>query len=85
MLSTMRAARLHAVGEPMRIDQVCPASATGTDIVVEVKALRHGAEPRQLLANWETWYPQMPMPPRPAIHGLDPAASCTSRPRRSSG
>jgi alcohol dehydrogenase len=25
-----------------------------------------------VLANWETWYPQMPLPPRPAIFGLDP-------------
>jgi D-arabinose 1-dehydrogenase-like Zn-dependent alcohol dehydrogenase len=72
MTQTMRAARLHTVGEPMRIDQVPRPVATGTDVVVEVKACGMVPNLANVLANWETWYPQMPMPPRPAIHGLDP-------------
>jgi D-arabinose 1-dehydrogenase-like Zn-dependent alcohol dehydrogenase len=72
MTQTMRAARLHAVGEPMRIDQVERPVARGTDVVVEVKACGMVPNLANVLANWETWYPQMPMPPRPAIHGLDP-------------
>ena len=34
----MRAARLHAVNEPMRIEEVAKPRASGTDVVVEVKA-----------------------------------------------
>ncbi|WP_201840481.1 alcohol dehydrogenase catalytic domain-containing protein [Microvirga zambiensis] len=73
MAQTMRAARLHAVGEPMRIDQVERPVATGTDVVVHVKACGMVPNLANVLANWETWYPQMPLPPRPAIHGLDPS------------
>lgn len=69
----MRAARLHAVGEPMRIDLVeCPV-ASGSDVVVEIKACGMVPNLANVLANWETWYPQMPLPLRPAIHGLDPS------------
>ena len=73
MSQLMRAARLHAVGQPMRIDQVERPVARGTDVVVQVKACGMVPNLGNVLANWETWYPQMPLPPRPAIHGLDPA------------
>jgi alcohol dehydrogenase len=68
----MRAARLHRVGEPMVIDEVERPRATGTDVVVEVKACGMVPNLANVLANWETWYPHEPLPPRPAIFGLDP-------------
>ena len=68
----MRAARLHNVGEPMVIEQVERPHATGTDVIVEVRACGMVPNLANVLANWETWYPHEPLPPRPAIFGLDP-------------
>jgi D-arabinose 1-dehydrogenase-like Zn-dependent alcohol dehydrogenase len=69
---SMRAARLHHVGEPMVIEEVERPRATGTDVIVEVKACGMVPNLANVLANWETWYPHEPLPPRPAIFGLDP-------------
>jgi D-arabinose 1-dehydrogenase-like Zn-dependent alcohol dehydrogenase len=68
----MRAARVHHVGEPMVIEQVEKPRATGTDVIVEVKACGMVPNLGNVLSNWETWYPHQPLPPRPAIFGLDP-------------
>ena len=73
MTIMMRAARLHAVNEPMRIDQVEKPVAAGADVVVEVKACGMVPNLANVLNNWELWYPHQPLPPRPAIFGLDPA------------
>lgn len=70
--ATMRAARLHEIGAPMSIDAVERPRATGTDVVVEVRACGMVPNLANVLANWETWYPHEPLPPRPAIFGLDP-------------
>lgn len=51
MTETMRAARLHAVGEPMRIDEVARPVATGSDVVVEVKACGMVPNLANVLAN----------------------------------
>ena len=72
MTQMMRAARLHAVGEPMVIDEVPRPTASGTDVIVGVKGCGMVPNLANVLANWETWYPHMPLPPRPAIFGLDP-------------
>ncbi len=72
MTQMMRAARLHAVGEPMVIEEVPRPTASGTDVIVEVKGCGMVPNLANVLANWETWYPHMPLPPRPAIFGLDP-------------
>lgn len=68
----MRAARLHSVGEPMSIDLVEKPEVSGNDVIVEVKACGMVPNLANVLANWQTWYPQMPLPPLPAIFGLDP-------------
>lgn len=72
MTGTMRAARMHKVGEPMVIDTVEKPLAAGTDVVVEVKACGMVPNLGNVLANWQSWYPHMPLPPLPAIFGLDP-------------
>lgn len=72
MSEMMRAARMHAVGEPMRIEEVERPSARGTDVIVAVKGCGMVPNLANVLANWQTWYPQMPLPPLPAIFGLDP-------------
>lgn len=68
----MRAARLHDVGGSMIIEEVERPRATGTDVIVEVRACGMVPNLANVLANWETWYPHEPLPPRPAIFGLDP-------------
>jgi len=69
---TMRAARQHRRGDALVIDEVPRPRATGTDVVVEVKACGMVPNLANVLANWETWYPHEPLPPRPAVFGLDP-------------
>ena len=73
MTVMMRAARLHAVNEPMRIEEVAKPRASGTDVVVEVKACGMVPNLANVLNNWENWYPHQPLPPKPATFGLDPA------------
>jgi D-arabinose 1-dehydrogenase-like Zn-dependent alcohol dehydrogenase len=69
---TMLAARQHERGEPLRVERVERPRAAGTDVVVEVKACGMVPNLANVLANWETWFPHEPLPPRPAIFGLDP-------------
>jgi alcohol dehydrogenase len=73
MSETMRAARLHAINTAMTIDTVDKPRARGTDVVVEVKACGLVPNLANVLNNWEIWYPHQPLPPKPAIFGLDPA------------
>ncbi|WP_218035897.1 MULTISPECIES: alcohol dehydrogenase catalytic domain-containing protein [Sphingobium] len=55
----------------MSIDVVEKPMATGTDVVVHVQGCGMVPNLANVLANWQTWYPQMPLPPLPAIFGLD--------------
>lgn len=71
-MGQMKAARLHEVGARMVIDTVEKPVAQGQDVVVEVKACGMVPNLANVLANWQSWYPQMPLPPLPAIFGLDP-------------
>jgi alcohol dehydrogenase len=73
MTLMMRAARMHEVGEPMRLDMVERPRARGTDVVVQVKACGMVPNLGNVLANWPKWCPQLPLPQLPAIFGLDPA------------
>lgn len=75
--TTMLAARLHAVGEPMILEHIPRPRATGTDVVVKVHACGMVPNLANVIANWETWYPHEPLPPRPAIFGLDPVGVVT--------
>lgn len=68
---TMLAARLHAVGQPMRLDTVPTPRPGPTDILLQVKACGVVPNLRNVLANWETWFPHQPLPKLPATFGLD--------------
>ncbi|MFI7583465.1 alcohol dehydrogenase catalytic domain-containing protein [Kocuria sp. M1N1S27] len=70
--ATMRAARQHERGAAMVIDEIERPRATGTDVVVKVAACGMVPNLANVLANWEAWYPHEPLPPTPAIFGLDP-------------
>jgi alcohol dehydrogenase len=73
MQPTMRAARMHEVGAPMRIDTIPVPKIGSTDVLVNVKACGMVPNLGNVLANWTKWFPHLPLPPLPAIFGLDPA------------
>lgn len=70
-MATMTAARLHKVGAEMVIEQVPMPTAGASDIVVEVKACNLVPNLHNILANWQSWFPALPLPRLPAIFGLD--------------
>jgi len=69
----MRAARLHAVGDPMIIDTISIPKPRPTDVLVRVKACGIVPNMANVIANWPTWFPHQPLPKLPAIFGLDTA------------
>ena len=66
-------ARMHEVGGPLRIEPVPVPRPGSTDVLVRVRSCGIVPNLGNILANWTTWYPEMPLPPLPAIFGLDPA------------
>lgn len=73
MSTTMTAARMHHVGEPMSLDEVPLPEPTASDVRVRVHACNIVPNLANILRNWTTWFPQNPLPALPAIFGLDPA------------
>lgn len=73
MEKTMRAARMHEVGGAMSVDTIPVPKPGSTDVLVQVKACGMVPNLGNVLANWTRWFPQLPLPPLPAIFGLDPA------------
>lgn len=73
-MDTMIAARLHAYGEPMKLDRIPIPDPRPGDVLVEVK--RCGIVPnlQRVISNFfGTQAPDLKaMPPLPAIFGLDP-------------
>ncbi|MFJ2442595.1 alcohol dehydrogenase catalytic domain-containing protein [Streptomyces sp. NPDC087658] len=73
MSAIMRAARMHDVGEPMRIEELpVPVPGPG-DVRVAVHAVNIVPNLANILNMWTTWFPHSPLPTLPAIFGLDPA------------
>src|SRR3984893_7417640 len=72
MPTTMRAARMHAVGGPMSIDTIPVPKPGSTDVLVQVKTCGMVPNLGNVLANWNKWFPHLPLPKLPAIFGLDP-------------
>ena len=72
-MATMKAARLHKVGEAMRIEQLPIPEPGQNDVLVRVRACGIVPNLGNILANWTTWFPELPLPPLPAVFGLDPA------------
>ena len=77
-MTTMLAAKLHKIGEPMRLEQVPVPTPRPTDVLVAVKAC--GVVPNliNVLTHWQTWFPELPLPKLPAIFGLDVAGVIAS-------
>lgn len=73
IMPVMRAARIHGVGEPFRIDEVSTPKATGDDVLVEVKSCSLVPNLKNVIHHFPSWFPHLPLPPFPAIFGLDAA------------
>jgi D-arabinose 1-dehydrogenase-like Zn-dependent alcohol dehydrogenase len=73
MTRMMRAARLHAIGEPFRVDTVPIPDVRPTDVLVEVKAAGVVPNLRNVVTHYSKWFPFLPLPKLPAIYGLDSA------------
>ncbi|MEI4271137.1 alcohol dehydrogenase catalytic domain-containing protein [Klenkia sp. LSe6-5] len=72
-MTTMQVARLHAIGDPMRLEQVPVPEPRPTDVVVEVKACNFVPNLKNVLALYAEWFPFLPLPELPAVFGLDSA------------
>jgi D-arabinose 1-dehydrogenase-like Zn-dependent alcohol dehydrogenase len=70
-MTKMRAARLHAIGQPMSIDTIDVPTPRPTDVLVRVKACGIVPNMANVINNWPTWFPHQPLPKLPAIFGLD--------------
>lgn len=73
MSATMRAARMHHVGEPMRIDEIPIPNPGPGEVRVAVHAVNIVPNLANILNMWTTWFPDSPLPTLPATFGLDPA------------
>lgn len=73
MEQTMLSARLHAVGEPMRVEEVARPVPRPSDVLIKVKACGVVPNLRNVLRHWQSWFPELPLPILPASFGLDVA------------
>ncbi|MET9819074.1 alcohol dehydrogenase catalytic domain-containing protein [Streptomyces sp. NPDC006355] len=73
MTATMRAARMHDVGEPMRIERIPVPQPGPGDVRVAVHAVNIVPNLANILSMWTTWFSHSPLPTLPAVFGLDPA------------
>ena len=73
-MATMMAARLHQIGEPLRLDQVTVPVPGPGDVVVAVKACNIVPNLKNVLGpQWSNLFPELHRPKLPAIFGLDVA------------
>ena len=73
MKKTMLAARLHEIGRPMVLERLPVPEPRPTDVLVQVRACGIVPNLGNVLANWQRWFPELPLPRLPAIFGLDAA------------
>lgn len=72
-MTTMRAARLHEVGQRFAIDEVDRPAAGARDVVVEVKACNMIPNLKNVITVYPEKNPFLPLPTLPAIFGLGAA------------
>jgi D-arabinose 1-dehydrogenase-like Zn-dependent alcohol dehydrogenase len=72
-MSEMLAARLHKIGDPMKLERVPTPEPRPTDVVVQVTACNIVPNLKNVLAIYAEWFPYLPLPQLPAIFGLDTA------------
>jgi threonine dehydrogenase-like Zn-dependent dehydrogenase len=70
-MKTMKVARLHGFGEPMKIEEVEIPKPRPTDVLIKVKACGVVPNLTNVLKFWREWFPELPLPRLPAVFGLD--------------
>jgi threonine dehydrogenase-like Zn-dependent dehydrogenase len=70
-LKTMKVARLHHFGEPMKLEDVEIPKPGPTDVLIKVKACGVVPNLTNVLKFWRDWFPELPLPKLPAVFGLD--------------
>jgi alcohol dehydrogenase len=72
-MKTMRAARLHKVGQPFQVDEIPVPEPRPNDVLVKVQACGVVPNLHNVVAYYPEWFPFLPLPKLPAIYGLDAA------------
>jgi len=69
----MKAARMWEIGGELKLEELPVPHPGEHDVLVRVHSCGIVPNLGNILANWTTWFPDLPLPPLPAIFGLDPA------------
>ena len=72
-MEMMNAARLHEIGTSFSVDQIAVPEVRPTDVLVKVRACGVIPNMKNVIAHYAEWFPYLPLPPLPAIYGLDAA------------
>lgn len=75
MQDVMRAARLHDIGSAMTVDEIPIPTPESDEVLVRVEACGVVPNLGNVIKNYPTWFPDLPLPKLPAIFGLDPAGT----------
>lgn len=67
----MKAARLHEVGTNFIVDSIPIPEPRPNDVLVRVRACGVIPNMKNVMAKYAEWFPFLPLPPLPAIYGLD--------------
>lgn len=78
-MKMMRAARLHKVGEPFRVDEIHVPEPRPTDVLVKVQACVVPSL-HNVVAYYPEWFPFLPLPVSSHVVGVKPVTVCTSTP-----
>jgi threonine dehydrogenase-like Zn-dependent dehydrogenase len=70
-MAQIKVARLHQVGQPMKIETIAEPALRPHDVRIKVQACNVVPNLHNILANWTTWFPYLPLPKLPAVFGLD--------------
>jgi threonine dehydrogenase-like Zn-dependent dehydrogenase len=76
-MTSMKAARLHHVGTDFTIDEIERPAPRPTDVLIKVKACGIIPNMKNVIAHYAEWFPYLPLPPLPAIYGLDASGEVT--------
>lgn len=72
-MTSMKAARLHQIGTEFQIDEIERPTPRPNDVLVKVKACGIIPNMKNVMEHYAEWFPYLPLPPLPAIYGLDAA------------
>ncbi len=72
-MGMMEAARLHQIGTHFSIDDIARPEPRANDVLVQVKACGVIPNMKNVMSHYAEWFPFLPLPPLPAIYGLDAA------------